>query len=100
MSQIASACQGVWVWPVLDGGGISGFSTLDSLYAFLTAFQGVGCVHVHVWCESVLDRLLGPFTAVLRVGGVWVCAGCATRMAKEPGDSEGCMTLAALAARC
>ena len=49
--------------------------TLDCLYAFLAAFQGVGCVHVHVWCESVLDRLLGPFTAVLRVGGVWVCAG-------------------------
>nr|DAO91839.1 MAG TPA: hypothetical protein [Caudoviricetes sp.] len=35
----------------------------------------MGCVHVHVWCESLLDRLLGPFTAVLRVGGVWVCAG-------------------------
>ena len=63
------------MWPVFDWGDVSGFSTLDSLYAFLTAFQGVGCVHVHVWRESVSDRLLGPFTAVLRVVSVWGCAG-------------------------
>lgn len=75
MSQIASACQGVWVWPVFDWGGVSGFSTLDSLYAFLAAFQGVGCVHVHVWCESVPGGLLDLLTAVLWVMGVWGCAG-------------------------
>nr|DAJ19089.1 MAG TPA: hypothetical protein [Siphoviridae sp. ctcOR4] len=63
------------MWSVFDWGGVSGFLTLDSLYAFLTAFQGVGCVHVHVWCESVSDELLDLLTAVLWVMGVWGCAG-------------------------
>lgn len=30
-SQIVSRCRRVWVWPVFDRGGISEFSTLDSL---------------------------------------------------------------------